>query len=385
MNNIAQNKLNISAELKTDSTRTAIANFGVRLFCGSLDSEENALISPLSVVSSLAMCQNGAGGSTLEQMSDVLGVKKDALNQYMAAYLSALPDTEKSTLRLANSVWFTNDTRFTVNKDFLQTNADFYGADIYKAPFDSSTVGEINHWVSDKTDGMIKKVISEIPSSAVMYLINALTFDAEWQSIYEKKDIKKRNFTKEDGTVQDVNLMYSTEGWYIKDENAVGFIKYYSKSKYAFVALLPDENVTVSDYASSLNGEKLLSLIENAEHATVNAAIPEFDYKYSSELAETLANMGMEDAFDADTADFTALGSSTAGNIFISRVIHKTYIEVGARGTKAGAATVIEMADGAADLIENPKEVILDRPFMFTIIDCETNLPVFIGALRDVN
>lgn len=139
-----------------------IADFGVRLLRESID-EKNTLISPLSVLSALAMTASGADGDTLTQMEAVLGMDIESLNAYIKAYTDALASGEKYKLSLANSIWFTDDTRFTVNDDFLQTNADYYGADIYKAPLDRSTRDDINNWVKDRTDGMIPKIIDEIP------------------------------------------------------------------------------------------------------------------------------------------------------------------------------------------------------------------------------
>ena len=95
-------------------------------------------------------------------------------------------NVESSPLKLANSIWFNDDPSFTVNEDFLQTNADHYGAGIYKAPFNEGTCEEINNWVSDHTDGMVKNILDKIPEDAVMYLINALAFDARWEEVYGK-------------------------------------------------------------------------------------------------------------------------------------------------------------------------------------------------------
>lgn len=373
-----------SLESQEDTSRLAVADFGVRLFSSAAIDGKNTLISPLSVISALSMTANGADSDTLREMEAVIGLDTASLNEYMAAYLSALPDTDKCKLSLANSIWFTDDKRFSVNEDFLGTNANYYGADIFKSPFDSSTVRDINTWVKDRTDGMIKDVLDKIPDTAVMYLVNALAFDAEWQSIYKDYQVRNGKFTREDGKTENVKLMYSSEGRYIEDENAVGFIKYYSKNKYAFAAILPDEGVSVSDYIASLDGEKLLALIDGATQTSVNAAIPKFNYDYATELSAVLSEMGMPTAFDPYNADFSALGTSSAGNIFISSVIHKTHIEVGERGTRAGAATVVVMEDGAAEFIEKPKEVILDRPFIYAIIDCEAGLPVFIGSVMEI-
>lgn len=102
-------------------------------------------------------------------------------------------------------------------------------------------------------------------------------------------------------------------------------------------------------------------------------------------MSEVLSGMGMSDAFDDDKADFTGLGTSTNGNIFINRVLHKTFISVGEQGTKAGAATAIEAVDECALETDEPKVVCLDRPFVYMLIDCEANIPFFIGTMMNVN
>lgn len=363
---------------------SVIADFGVRLFKESFEDDKNTLISPLSVLSALAMTANGADNETLAQMESVLGANVKTLNTYVKSYIEALPASEKSKLSLANSIWFTDDERFTVNDNFLQTNADYYCADIYKAPFNSATCRDINSWVKEKTDGMIPKVLDQIPEDAVMYLINALAFDAEWQEIYEKYQVSDAIFTTEDGSKRTVDMMYSDEYGYLESENATGFIKYYKQSKYAFAALLPNEGVTLADYVDTLEGAEVYEMLQSPSGATVEAGIPKFEFEYSCEMADILAAMGMPDAFSPLVADFTKLGTSTRDNIFISRVLHKTYISVAEKGTKAGAVTVITMADCAAAERVDPKSVILNRPFVFMLIDTETNLPFFIGTVTDI-
>lgn len=360
-----------------------IADFALRLLQATDGNGENALLSPLSVLCALSMTANGAKGETREQMEEVLGMSVEELNLYLYSYLSALPQGEDYKLSVANSIWFTDDERFTVNKDFLQTNADYYGAGAYKAPFDRSTLNDINNWVKENTDGMIPKVLEELSANAVMYLVNALAFEAEWQDVYEKHQVRDGEFTKEDGSKQEVELMYSSEGKYLEDEKAKGFIKYYKGGKYAFAALLPNEGVSVEEYIDSLDGEALAAMLANAKGAAVDAAIPKFETEYGTEMSQVLKSMGMPLAFDMDNADFSGLGSSSAGNICISRVIHKTYIEVGEKGTKAGAATVVEMKDGSATIGEI-KRVYLDRPFVYMLIDRENNIPFFIGTMMDV-
>ena len=381
MEGITPNNVNTLDDLS--SQNADVTDFAIRLFKVSEESGKNTLISPLSVLCALAMTANGAEEETLQQIETVLGITTEDLNLYLYSYMKNLPQGDKYKLSLANSIWFTEDERFTVNQDFLQANADYYGADIYKAPFNEQTKKDINNWVKQNTDEMIPEILDRVPVDAIMYLVNALAFEAEWSAIYEKNQVREGVFTKEDNTKQNVDFMYGSEGTYLEDENAAGFMKYYKGGKYAFVAMLPDEGVSVSDYIASLTGESVNALLTNPQHTTVYTAIPKFETEYSVEMSEILKNMGMPKAFDPNNAEFEGLGTSNAGNIFISRVLHKTFISVGEKGTKAGAATVVEMADGAAAEPQEPKEVYLDRPFVYMLIDCENNIPFFIGTMMD--
>ena len=376
---------NVDALDDLSSQNADVTDFAIRLFQASNENGKNTLISPLSVLCALAMTANGAEEETLAQMEEVLGMTTDELNLYLYSYMKNLPQGDKYKLSLANSIWFTEDERFTVNQDFLQTNADYYGADIYKAPFDKQTLKDINNWVKQNTDEMIPEILDQIPSEAIMYLVNALAFEAEWSEIYEKHQVKDGEFTKEDGTKQDVKFMYGSEGTYFEDEKATGFMKRYKGGKYAFVAMLPNEGVSVSEYIASLDGESLNALLANPQYATVHTSIPKFETEYKVEMSDILQSMGMTEAFDMYNADFEGLGTSTGGNIYISRVLHKTFISVGEKGTKAGAATIVEMKDGAAAEPTEPKEVYLDRPFVYMLVDCENNIPFFIGTMMDVN
>ena len=367
-----------------DRYNSAVTDFAVRLFRASAEDGKNVLLSPLSVLCALAMTANGAENETLEEMEAVLGMSKDELNLYVYSYINSLPDSNEYKLSLANSIWFTGDERFTVSREFLQANADYYGADIYKAPFNDKTCREINKWVKHKTDSMIPEIVDEIPTDAVMYLVNALAFEAQWRKVYEKDQVRDGEFTKEDGTKQTAEFMYGMEGTYLEDEKASGFVKYYKGGKYAFVAMLPDEGVSVSEYVASLDGEKLRAMLSDPGYTTVSTALPKFETEYSVEMNDVLKSMGMSTAFSSDEADFTALGTSTRGNIYINRVLHRTYISVGEKGTKAGAATAVEMADEAGMETLEPKEIYLDRPFVYMLIDTENNIPFFIGTMTDI-
>jgi len=213
-----------------------------------------------------------------------------------------------------------------------------------------------------------------------MYLINTLLFDAEWETMYSDDKVSKGDFTAYDGSKQKAMFMNSDEHAYLDDGNAVGFIKPYAYG-YSFVALLPNEDVSIDDYIASMTGEGFMNLIKNKEFCAVNAYLPKFSVEYEINMNETLKAMGMPDAFAPDKADFTKISKS--GGLYIGEVRHKTYIEINERGTRAGAATIVDLRLTAAP--DKPKVVRLDRPFIYAIIDDATNLPLFIGTVTSMN
>lgn len=382
MTGVKADTVNADADLTGDDSK-AIANFTVTLFQHSTSATENTLVSPLSVLCALAMTANGAKGDTLAQMENMFGLSIPELNDYLHTYLASLPSSDKYKVSVADSIWFRDDESLTVKKNFLQTNADYYGASIYKVPFDDTTLKDINSWVNDNTNGMVPNILNDIPEDAVMYLINALAFDAEWEKIYSEDEVRDGTFTTEAGKAQAAKMMYGTEHMYLDDGSATGFLKYYADRKYAFAALLPNNGVSVSNYVASLTGEGLMDTLQTAQNVEVKTAIPKFESEYAVELSDILKAMGMTDAFDGTHADFTGIGQSEEGNIYISRVLHKTYIAVDEKGTKAGAATAVEMRETGA-MVSEPKAVYLDRPFVYLLIDCKTNLPIFIGTAMDI-
>ena len=179
-----------------------------------------------------------------------------------------------------------------------------------------------------------------------------------------------------------VEMMYSIKNKYIEDGEAKGFIKNYAGGKYAFVAMLPPEDLHLSAYVAGLSSDKLRSMIINAKDEPVNVMMPKFTTEYEVEMSDILVMMGMEDAFHKDKADLKDLGTADR-NLYIGRVIHKTKIDVDEKGTKAGAATVVEVIKEAA-LIEPENTVHLDRPFLYLIVDTESYLPLFIGTTLHV-
>lgn len=369
-----------------DEFTSAQMNFAVNLFKGSVaqrENDSNQLISPISVMLALAMTANGAKGETLAEMEQTLGgLDIDRLTEALKIYVANLPEDEKYKLHIANSIWFRDDSdRLSVKDNFLSCGRDNFDAEIRKEPFDDGTLEDINAWVDENTDGMIKNVLDEIPGEAVMYLINALAFDAKWQTTFDDHSVSYGEFYAPDGSIKRVEMMSSEEYGYLVGADCRGFIKYYEDKSYAFVALLPDPDVDIYGYIASLDSASLYSMISDPISSPVNIKLPKFSYEYSLEMKPVLSGMGMTAAFDHSVADFSDMAVSSAGNIAISRVLHKTFIDVTQYGTRAGAATVIEATDEG--ISTPPPEVFLDRPFVYMIIECENNLPLFMGTVTD--
>lgn len=362
----------------------AITGFGSKLLQDLWEEDENIMVSPVSIFNALAMTANGAKGVTLAQFEDLFGMDMEKCNNYLKSYNNSLPSGDKYKLSSANSIWIDERDTFKAEPDFIKKNQDLFGAEIYNSKFSDKTAGEINNWVDKNTDGMIDKIIDEVPGNARMFLINALAFDAEWENIYDEYSVKNDKFTKEDGEKEDVPFMYSSEGTYIEDENTTGFIKYYADSKYAFIALLPKEGTRMEDYLKSLDAEKLGKLVDGRRKVKVNAALPKFKSEYSEGLKETLQKMGLTEAFDSTKADLTGMGNALNDNLYIDDVLHKTFIEVDERGTKAGAVTAVMVECGAV-MNEEIKTVYLDRPFVYIIADCDSWLPAFYGILQEID
>ena len=361
-----------------EKTWTGMRDFSVKLLQSTCEEEENTLVSPMSVLSALAMTANGARGETRSQMENTLGGTVEQLN----GALTGLGQEEDSPLYLANSIWFAEGGRITPNPDFLQINADYYRAGVFEAPFDQTTVTDINRWVKEHTHGMVEEILKKIPHDTVMYLINALAFEAEWENPYQKDDVWQQAFTNQAGEVQQVSMMHSEETLYLRDDQAQGFMKYYQGGRYAFVALLPDKGNSVLDYVEGLDGQQLKALLDNPTSVPVMTTMPKFESEMEVDLREVLKEMGMDLPFDSAQADFTDLGTSPEGNLYINQVFHKAYLEVEEKGTRGGAATAVEMNTEAAP--EEQMVVTLDRPFVYMVVDTSSMLPVFMGTVLSV-
>ena len=367
--------------------------------CAEEQPGKNIMISPMSVSLALGMTANGAKGKTLDEFDSVFGYSQmmpvadleegavlsdetplDVFNEYCAGWLTT---QDEDILRTANSVWFRDDeSMIHVPEAFLQTLEAYYQAEAYSAPFDDTTVSDINSWVNEKTDGMIPEIIRQLSPQSAMLLINALCFEADWATQYKDYQVRDEDFTCADGSTVTAQMMYDDEYEYLHDANAQGFVKRYI-GPYSFIGVLPNEGVTLADYIDQLAGGGLQNLLDSREYGMVRAGLPKFEFDYSASLKEILPALGMSGAFTEGQADFTGLNDAPGVDTWISDVLHKTYISLDESGTRAAAVTAVVMDVNAA-APQEMKEVILNRPFLFMIYDETNHVPVFIGTVNTI-
>ncbi|MBQ7338315.1 MAG: serpin family protein [Clostridia bacterium] len=350
--------------------------------------DKGILLSPLSAMLALTLAATGAQGDTRTQMEAVLGTADaDALMAELAAYISRLPSDEYARVLLADSVWIRERDALTVNEDFLKRAKELYGAEIYAEPFDGATAQKINAWAAEQTDGMIDRVIEKIESTTVMYLINALLFDAQWAAVNLREEYKQKFFSAADGTVQNAYITDFRSRTYFSDGYAVGTRLSYANG-YSMIAMLPNEDVSMEDYIASLSGERLSAMLRDGEEAIVSATVPHFSFECEYELREPLIALGMEDAFVDGLADFSSMVISDGESdcVYINNVIQKTAVELNEVGTRAAAVTVVIMETESASAEQPFKEyerytIIYDRPFVFMIVDSH-DVPLFFGVVN---
>lgn len=368
----------------TEFVRSQMA-FALKIFRSMAESDQknNVLVSPLSIQLALAMTANGADGLTRAEMEALLGedIQLDALNEYLHTYINTLPSTDESMLKAANSIWMRNQG-LQVKEEFLQRNKAYFNAEINQSAFDEQTLQQINSWVHKNTDGMIDRILDSIDGAAMMYLINTILFDAQWQTNYTEEAISKGTFTDLNGNTKDITMMFSQESKYLDDGKATGFIKNYAGGDYSFAVLLPNADVDIYDYIAGLTNDGLLDTLQNAKSGSVIASMPKFTCQYGKELKQILSYLGMPTAFEEGKAEFHGIGTLENGNLYISEVLHKTYISVDGMGTRAGAATAVIIA--ATGALQPDWQVILDRPFVYMILDNANHLPIFMGIAADI-
>lgn len=361
--------------------------FGFNLFkdmASTVADDKNLFISPLSISFALTMTYNGAANQTAADMQKTLAygdMSKETINQsckdLMQAILSLDP---KVAMEIANSIWYRNT--FPITDTFLTLNHTYFDAEVNPANFDDpQTVSLINNWVSAKTHDKITSVIDQIPSEAVMYLINAIYFKGSWKYQFETKNTIKSPFSLVSGDTYQTDFMNQRGTFrYVKNDVLSAVELPYGSGGFSMVILLPNDGKTYKDVVTNLTTDTWSQWNNQMDSTEVLVQLPKFKFSYKTFLNQNLINLGMENAFTPGVADFT--GISRAAQLYISFVLHKSFVDVNEEGTEAAAVTVVGI--NATAYPGEPSYTVfnVNKPFIFAIKENTSNSILFMGLVK---
>ena len=351
------------------------------------DGEGNVMVSPASVMMALDMVAAGAKGDTLKQLTDVFAKGQGALDQqaYAAALMDKINGSKDVEFTCANAVW--NNEKLLgdgINTRYVDYIKETFLAEYKAEAFGNGTADEINKWADEHTKHMISEIVKDIDPYTAMILVNAICFDGKWETEYEDYQVNTGKFTKADGSTQDVMFLSDETRDYFETDKATGFMKSYKGGEYAFLAILPkDGSISANAFAKDFTAEDYEKFIKSVTtQYDVFSKMPEFKSDFELTMNDTLKTLGAGDVFDENKADLSGIAGEP-GDLFVSKVIHKTHIEVDRTGTKAAAVTAVSVEVASAEPPEF-KTVNCDRPFVYAIVDVKTMTPIFIGTVNEV-
>jgi serine protease inhibitor len=342
---------------------------------------KNVFVSPLSLHMALGMILNGANGQTAQEIQKTLNLDAQTLasaNETYQNLMQNLPAVDpKVTLRLANSVWYRNT--FTVAPSFQDVLKQTFKAEVSAQDFnDPATVGKINGWASQKTNGKIPKVIEAIQPENVMFLLNALYFKGDWKTQFKPENTIDSPFALASGGETTVKMMrLSTNMRQAMRTTYLAFELPYGTddSKYAMTILLPAQNTTADALLNSLSGDDWTQLQKDMKLNKMDIGLPKFTLNYEIKLNSILSTMGMPTAF-TDRADFTKVNEQ--GNLTLSFIKQNTFVAVDEKGTEAAAVTTGGVSTTSVQL-----PTLCDRPFVFVIHEKTSGTVLFVGKIAD--
>jgi serine protease inhibitor len=367
---------------------TANTNFAIRLL-KELQSEQagkNIFISPLSVSIALAMTYNGANSSTREAMGSVLGLNgmsDGAVNEGYQQLIESLLNVDKDiNLSIGDSVWIRSTFAPAVNSKFTDTLSKYFGSGIYSRPFDTSTISEVNSWVSKETNGKISKILDSIDMDNVMFLINAIYFKGNWVNKFDPTFTYQANFTTANELTVQLDMMRrdGSYSYFGDDEVQVARLPY-GRDKIAMYIFLPAESSSLKSFVASLTGNSLDDYFSKLSNTELELHMPKLELEYGKiDLKDALTNLGMGIAFNRNSADFSRIADIGAEHLYIAFVDHKAVVEVNEEGTEAAAATNVGIS---LTSIPTRTPFIVDRPYMFVIRDDRSGTILFSGLITD--
>ncbi len=384
-----ENKL-IQLDEKSAQLIEADNAFGLEIFqeIREESDKENIMISPLSISVALAMAYNGADGDTKTEMENTLklnGLTPEQINSSYKMLIAALQSLDEDVVfELANAIFYANG--FEVKSPFISTNQDYYDAKVESLDFSSpSSVKHINDWVAEKTHDKIEKIVESLSPDDRMVLLNAIYFNGIWSVKFDEDGTKLHNFKKKSGANIEVPMMNKEDKLDYTTNSLFSAIKLpYGTGQYNMMVLLPasDKNsANIIDELSADNWNEWMKSFETEEHVVVT--MPRFKFAFELQLNNALKKMGMQKAFISNESDFTKITDDK--RLYISSVIHKSFIDVNENGTEAAAVTSVTFSTtsiGSGDQIQKIYFTV-DKPFVFAITEKDTDAILFIGEVQN--
>ncbi|XP_028737941.1 leukocyte elastase inhibitor [Peromyscus leucopus] len=371
---------------------TANTLFALELFrtLNENNSTGNIFISPFSISSALAMVFLGTKGNTAAQLSKTFHF--DAVEDIHSRFQSLNAEVGKRgashILKLANRLY--GEKTYSFLPEFLASTQKMYGADL--APVDFQHASEdarkaINQWVKGQTEGKIPELLAEgvVDSMTKLVLVNAIYFKGLWKEKFMKQDTTDAPFRLNKKDTKTVKMMYQKKKFpfgYIQDLKCKVLEMPYQGEELSMIILLPedieDTSMGLKKIEEQLTLEKLNEWTkrENLETIDVHVKLPRFKLEESYTLNSNLGRLGVQDLFSSDKADLS--GMSGSRDLFISKIIHKSFVEVNEEGTEAAAAT-----GGIAMfcMLLPEEEFTVDHPFIFFIRHNPTANVLFLGRV----
>jgi serpin B len=380
-----------SSDLQTLVSNNTTFAFNLYHQIAADNETDNLFYSPYSVSIALAMTYAGAGSSTATQMAAALDFQLppstlhpafDALDLLLAsrAQGQAGDNGQPFKLNVVDSLWA--DETFTFQKPFLDTLAQDYGTGLRTVDFENAPQtarGAINGWVSDQTDKLIPQLLPDgsIDSGTRFVIVNAIYFNAGWQSPFTPSSTQPGTFTHLDGTAAQVPMMNEgVEAEYAAGSNWQATELDYAGGTTSMVIVLPQQG-QLTTVEQGLDASFLSSVLSSLQPTEVTLSMPKFSITGATiSLATQLEKLGMTDAFDQAKADFSAM---TQQSVFIKDVLHQAYVSVDENGTQAAAATGV--IGETLSALSSSATMTVDRPFFFVIRDIPTNSVLFVGRV----
>ncbi|MBN2541623.1 serpin family protein [bacterium] len=364
---------------------TSANKFGFNLFREINDFEppgKNLFISPLSVSMALGMTWNGTAGETRAEMQEALelaGLTTDEVNESYRNVIELLRNLDpEMEFKIANSIWYRQG--FPFYESYLTTCQSYFDAMVSGLDFnDPASVDIINGWVNEYTNGRIPTVINNIPGAVVMYLINAIYFNATWTHQFDTSYTYDDSFYTLDSALVPCKMMSQREDFrYLETSDFQAIDLPYGNGDFSMLIIFPKPDKDIDELIVELTPGNLASWIGSLEEYDVRLTLPKFTFKYNASLVTMLQALGMELAFtgNADFSDMSELGDQ----LFISDIIHKTFVAVHEKGTEAAAVTVV-VIEGTSVPPPPDYEMYVNRPFLFMIKETQTQSIIFMGKL----